>query len=100
MKQIDIAMTVKEKILEYLKGEDGYRSVSQIAEAVGSNNGHVRKVCADIYWNHGKRPFRKDQTLQRMVNNDSPCGQQKIEYRRQKSEKRHDSSTDGDADGP
>lgn len=76
MKQVDIGMTLKERILEYLDAEDGYRSCSQIAKAVGSSSDEVRKACADMYWDVGNKA-----KLTRMVNRDTPNGQQQIVYR-------------------
>ncbi len=43
-------MNLKTKILDYLDHVVGYRTSEEIAEAVGSTEDRVTKLCGDLYW--------------------------------------------------
>ncbi len=43
-------MKLDKKIVDYLDHVSGYRSVEKIAEAVGSTEDRVAKLCEDLYW--------------------------------------------------
>lgn len=50
-RQIDIGMTLDERILDYLEREDGYRWTTDIAAAIGVvDEVGVGRRCAELYW--------------------------------------------------
>ena len=70
MRQIDIGMTLDEKILGFLEGEDAYRSPKVIAEAIGETVEVIGLRCSFLYWD-------QKNGLQRRVchaNADNPSG--------------------------
>ena len=42
-------MTLDQKILDYLDHVNGYRTVEEIAEAVGATENRIIKLCEDLY---------------------------------------------------
>lgn len=49
-RQIDIGMTLDERILDYLKREDDYRSPECIAEVLGETLRDTESRCMSLYW--------------------------------------------------
>ncbi len=57
-RQIDIGMTLDEKILDYLERQDESRLTKEIAEAIDEPIKDVTKRCLALYWDQKNKMKR------------------------------------------
>lgn len=57
-RQIDIGMTLDQKILDYLDRQDESRLITEIAEAIEEPLKDVEARCTELYWNLKNRMQR------------------------------------------